>query len=763
MMIRTRVVLPVLLWPLLVSPAVANQMVSDADKTRKRVEYKENSIEEVVVTGEKVTRSLQDTASSVAVMTDAQIEDAALYDIEQVYDRMANVSTAFGNEGFSIRGINHNSITGGGNGGLASLHIDGAVMSSDALALGQKNLWDVEQIEVFRGPQSTNQGRNSLGGAVFIRTNNPAYHADGRYRLSYGTDNTYTASIAYGNGLIDDVLAYRIAIDDQSTDGAVNNAILDDDSIAEKSSRTFRGKLLFEPGEIKNLSVLTTLSYSENENGSNYVSLFDDSDNRVDPFDRKSYANVPTHRQVDQKIAIVDINYTINDIFSFTSITSWNESEYDRIDDATRDASGGLAARKRFEETETLTQEFRLSFDSGNVTGLVGAYYFESDNTQDIDDLLAENVRSTVLQLVPTISPGLIPFADAIASLYEDPFFITRAGRRGTETDNWAIFGNVDYHFNEFVTLFAGLRYDTEQVHNFSDERRNLGSSLPNPGVMAPPLNAVVSGINARINSVITVDSLNNKADYEAVLPKLGVTLNWAEDLSTSFTVQKAYRAGGSGTSNSGNFEYDPEFTTNYEFSLRSQWFDQRLTVNANVFYIDWKDQQVQVVEPIFQTDFVTVNAGKSELKGVELEITGRPTDRLEVFTSIGYTDTEFTRFPPNEQLNADGFKGNEFLASPPLTVAAGFGYSLTDTVYLQMDTNYQDSSYNDVANLLQDDSRTLINGKLTCQVSERIDLALVGRNLLDEDYIALSDVGADQVVWVGAPRMILLQLQGRW
>lgn len=125
-------------------------------------------LEEVIVRGEKVARSVQDTVSSVGVLTASDIEESSLYDIQQAYSRLANVTSAFNERGFTIRGINYNSVSGGGNGGLASFHIDGAVMSRRALALGQGNLWDMQQIEVFRGPQSTNQGRNSLAGAVFF-------------------------------------------------------------------------------------------------------------------------------------------------------------------------------------------------------------------------------------------------------------------------------------------------------------------------------------------------------------------------------------------------------------------------------------------------------------------------------------------------------------------------------------------------------------------------------------------------------------------
>jgi len=182
----------------------------------------------------------------------------------------------------------------------------------------------------------------------------------------------------------------------------------------------------------------------------------------------------------------------------------------------------------------------------------------------------------------------------------------------------------------------------------------------------------IITDINALLSSLIQAEDLNNDTDFSAFLPKIGITLNWADNLSTSFAVQQAYRAGGSGSSAAGNFEFDEEFTTNYDLSFRSQWFDNRLTVNANLFYVDWEDQQVQIIDQRPGSngiEVITINAGESSLKGFELDTNWIASDVLSLYANIGYTDTEFDSFDVEAFADiSNDLTGNEFNNAPKLT-----------------------------------------------------------------------------------------------
>lgn len=734
--------------------------------------------EEVVVIGEKIARSLQETVSSVAVVTADEIEKTAIYDIQDVFDRVANVNGAQGNEGFTIRGINDNEVSAGGSSGLASYYFDGAFIDRRGIQAGQKELWDIAQIEIFRGPQSTNQGRNTLAGSILVRSQDPTYEQEGKYRVSYGTDNTHALSFAYSNAIIADELAFRIAIDDQTTKGFINNVLLGDDEYGASSNTTVRGKLLYEPSAVEGLSILTTLSFSENESGDIFSSNIDGEGNSIDPFSNQVFANIEGIENVDQSIATTDINYEIDESWSFTSITSFNKTDFFRQDDDDRQSSGGDAARRRNEKTETFSQEFRFTFERDHFKGLIGVYYFDQDTDEQIDDLLGVELRETIVALTQPGLEGLIGesaefAAITISELYDDPFIIGRQGVRNQTIENYALFGNFEYDVNDFVTIFAGARFDNEEVFNQQIEVRPLLSELPDvddlvlPGELAlfsgAIANATIPLVNQAILDLSEFENLNGtRADYSAFLPKAGITLNWSDDLNTSFTAQRAYRAGGSGTNSFNTFEFDPEFTNTYEFSLRSDWFENRLIANANIFYTDWKDQQIEITEPDDPTgsDILTINAGESELKGGELEFNLFVNDELDLNASFGYVETEFTKFDENSIIN---LSGNEFNNAPKVTASFGLGYELLSSVRIQADVSYQDESYDNAENTTKNDARAIVNSKITYQYSSAIEIALVARNVFDRDYLLRDDAFGNNTVITGQPRTVLLQLQGKF
>jgi len=755
--------------------------------TISNVSHANEQIEEVVVRGEKVERSVQDTVSSVGVVTSVQLEEAAIYDIQDVFTRLANVNGASDNQGFTIRGINDSAVGAAGSSGLASFHIDGAFIGGSGIANGQRELWDVAQVEVFRGPQSTNQGRNSLAGAIFVRSKDPTYEPDGQYRIAFGEDNTRALSVAYGNALIDDQLAFRIAIDNQETDGYIRNQLLGDDEYGHSSNTTARLKTLFEPAAIDGLSILTTLSYSENEAGDNFSSAIDADGNAIDPLLNQVFANIEAFDDVNQTIATTELDYELSDRWSLTSISSFNETEFFRQDDDDRQAGGGPSRRGRVEITETFSQEFRFNFDSDKVKANLGLYYFNQDSDETIDDTQGTDSRSVIFQLA---EPGLVPLlgpsnatlaAASVAALYDEPFITSRDGVTQQDIENFAAFANVEYHVNDFVTVFAGARYDDESVINRRIEDRSLVSELPEisdlalPGGLAPFSSLIAGATIPTINQVILnltdFDELDSDADFSAFLPKAGVTLNWNDDLSTSFTVQRAYRAGGAGSSSVRNFTFDPEFTTNYDLSLRSRWLENRLTVNANLFYVDWTDQQVNLLDPLDPSalEVVVVNAASSSVKGAELEVNYKARSGLDLYANAGYVDTEFDDFPV-DQFATQGtlvstldFSGNEFTDAPNITFAAGFAYDLSNSLRLQSDLNYQQASFDDAQNTRENDSRTLVNSKLTYQYNDALEVSLVARNIFDREYLLRDVVLANNTAVVGEPRRVLLQLQGKF
>lgn len=181
------------------------------------------AVEAVIVTGEKASRSLQQTVASVAVTTAARIERENIQTFYDVVARTANMSETYGKTGFTIRGVSNMNVSGGGTGGLATVYVDGAALPIEAVYGGPLEMWDIGQVEVLRGPQSTLQGRNSLAGAVVITSANPTYTPQFRARIGLASGDERTVALAAGGPIVTDQLAFRAALEKKDSDGFVYN------------------------------------------------------------------------------------------------------------------------------------------------------------------------------------------------------------------------------------------------------------------------------------------------------------------------------------------------------------------------------------------------------------------------------------------------------------------------------------------------------------------------------------------------------------
>ncbi len=722
--LKQKKTLAILLASLLISPLSAEENVTQ--------------LEAITVTGEKTERSLQDTVSSVGVLTAEDLEDNRIVDINDAFERIVNISSNTGGEGFSIRGIR--------GAGLTSMYIDGAFISRRGVRVGQKKLWDVEQIEVFRGSQSTVQGRNALGGAVIIKTKDPTF--DWTTDLQFTADNlsSHGISLAFGGPLIENELAFRIAIDDQQSDGFISNPTLGDIDYNDSDNKLFRGKLLYKPAAFSDFSALLTVSHSENESGDDYVTTKDPAGNPIDPFKHKIFSNIDGFEDSDQDITTLELNYQLTSSLRLESVTSYNRNDYDRQDDDDRSASGGNNLRARDTETKAFSQELRLHFDRDRWHGLVGAYYF--DQTEDDQSTFTSTIDIPAL-LAGTPSAPLAPF-------YSSAFALSRDAAFDIDVQNWALFADLEFDVTEKISIFGGVRYDKEKQDLKNVQGLTALDSLP---AAAGPFAAQIAGTNAFLLTSIANQSADVKsdADFSAFLPKVGFTVNWDDDLSTSFTVQRGYRSGGTNISPGALNEFDPEYTTNYEIALRSLWLDNRLSVNANIFYIDWTDQQVGVEHPTLTNVFNTKNAGESTLYGAELEVVAQPMAGLDVYAGLGFVKTEYDKFI-NQSID---YSGNRFPAVPEWTASIGVTKRWTQGLILSADATYQDERYQSIKNTQKLDSRTIVNSRIGYEF-DNFAVSLFARNIFDDEYVTDIQSRTDAVK-VGEPRVIGIQLNGYW
>lgn len=225
----------------------------------------------IIVTGERIERSVRETPSSVAVLTEEELERLGGTDrLDEVLDFIPNVQLTSEGLGPSIRGQDSTGVLRdlpaflGGNRPRVALQLDGRTAGYWEFVFGTSPLWDAKQVEVFRSPQTTTQGRNSIAGAIFIRTNDPAYRWEGRARAIHASLDTWQGSAMISGPIVDDRLAFRLAADlrrARSSSDIVDSQVGADPDVDRYD--LFRFKLLAEPAALPGLRAVTTVVHSE--------------------------------------------------------------------------------------------------------------------------------------------------------------------------------------------------------------------------------------------------------------------------------------------------------------------------------------------------------------------------------------------------------------------------------------------------------------------------------------------------------------------
>lgn len=711
------------------------------------------SLQDIVIVGEKEGRTVAETVSSVGVVTGTDIENSTIIDINDAFERIANVSQRFGGEGITIRGISNGSVTAGGtfvDSPVITTYVDGAPLSPFALRVGPQSVWDVEQVEVLRGSQSTKQGRNSLAGAVVIKSKDPVYATDGAFRFGYGTQNSVVGSGVLNGVIVDDLIAVRAAVDYIATDGFNDNATLGLDDQAEVSELTLRGKVRFDPKILAGMTNVLTVSYSKNESG-------DDSLDATNPEARLTFGNVQGEEDLDQSIFALESILNISDTWSLKNFVNYNRARYNRLDDdnpslaasqwsftgfpginAGLNEIGNDELRQRTNLTETFTEEIRLHHDGKRLKGHAGFYFADIQEEDQRSFVGGFDSNAVGVPLVANIAPPGDPpiIVPVIPNIYPFRLAVSSPTDFSIQERNWALFGELSYDLTDLITVFGGLRYDTVR----KSTRFLTDTSVTNLPVAAGPAAPLITFINGQINANPAIRTTQGTTESEdsAYLPTGGITLNFSDDISLSAFAKRGYRAGGSALSNLLGipFTFDPEFTWDYEIALRSSFANNRITANANIFYTDWKDQQVAILTDVGGfTDLTVTNAASSELYGLELEIQAQVTEAFKAFTTVGYLQTEFLDFPTTDP--TINFAGNEFPFAPEWNIAAGGQYQFRNGIFVQADANYTSAVFTEAENDPETklDARTIFNGRIGFN-GDDFSVYAFATNIFDEVYL---------------------------
>ncbi|WP_025563633.1 TonB-dependent receptor [Psychromonas sp. SP041] len=628
----------------------------------------------MIVTGEKMDRDIKETTTAVTVIQGEDIDKTGEKTINDVVTQAPNVVTSgFGS--VNIRGVNGSGAATGfyairsGARQRVDTNVDGVSDAFTGYNFSGSGVWDVQQIEVLRGPQSTTQGENSIGGAVSVKTNDPTFTPEYAIRGGaeiYENGNVMKNVALMASGPITEELAYRFAFD--GTDGQ-SYITYDGDSIPvdpeDSTNLNFRGKLLWTPAFNEKLSVKLTGNY------------------------RKADGNYLNWANWDGGTGYEDETLTLGS--NYNEYLGRNYSYNTRIQDSD---VYNISSEIKYKFNSQVASSTLLSFNS--QTNIFDQY--PTEQTYNFKDKTSK--IESQLTFTPTHSK-VDGFVGIMAADRENTVSSESYSTEGkTEETRLGVFGEMNYYINDQFTVTAGARVQREKQH------REFSASY-------------------------VTNEIDNDIQDTYLLPKLAFTYSPVENTTFGLSVRQGYNSGGLGYYNYGGasevYTYESESVTAYEFSAKTA-FNQSTTINAAIFYNDYKDYQGI-------SDYKITNVDEAHTMGLEVELAHWLTDTLEVRPSIGLLKTKVD--------NDDTFGGNELSNAPDLNASLALTQYIGENLTLGADVTYVNEYYSDLDNT--EDYKAGDYAIVGANVDYAIgDLLISGyiTNLTDEDVVYLINGG---------------------
>ena len=592
--------------------------------------FAQEPIEEIVVTARYRQESLQEIPISITAFDSARIEAAGITDVHDFINLTPNF---FARETFrsgvtflTIRGI-----TTGQQGFAPISYIVDGVKASSLDAVNQGVLFDLERIEVLKGPQSALYGAGAIAGAVNVITKKPTDEFEGQVILGYAEGDDFTVRGSISGPIIADTLSFRLSGYYRNTDGLINTTTGDDLDFEEQGA--LRGRLLFTPNDTINLEL--RVAYSEIEAGAAKQESFHDA-TLLNTFNSQTQAQRgilgEENRDVLDLSAKIDIELPFA---TLTSISSYHEMDQDLYGSASWKRPPALGEPPVLSIFGPLLGENAVVPTTG--FGPMGPTGDIIDNFQDLVDdfeIFTQDIRLTSnaegrfrwaagfeyidREIINGLTVGTLNPQNTSLN------FVNQFDERNDEI--WGVYIHASLDITEDLELTISGRYDED---DYSTQLFN------------PVTGETISSLDENGNPVDKLSATDSKFQ-----PKVTLSYDWSENLHTYLTYSEGYRFGFFNTGNLTN----PEETKNYEFGFKSSLVDGRIILNGAVFYIDYSNQQLTSVtsRPPFR---LTTNIPESEILGFELETTFHITEDLALSGSVGYLDTEISEL--NTKLDA--------------------------------------------------------------------------------------------------------------
>jgi iron complex outermembrane recepter protein len=663
-----------------------------------RAQASDDAIDEIVVTSRYRAERLSDIPDSITPFT---VDDIERYRIERI-NRVASLTPNLrfsddqevGVSTLVIRGVSQNRGTGQP---PVSFRIDGVSATNNLLTT--QDMFDIESVDVLRGPQGALYGRNAIGGAILVSTRQPTATPEFGLRFTAAEGSDYMLAGSASGPVSGETVLGRFSFRLQDREGQLRNAYLDNALVDYKKSSAFRGKLVIAPSD--KLTVDLRAQYVDQDGGSGYFMPGSDFFLPLPPPNPPIVVDVPEYEIQSNKLGksfvkaselAAKIDYdmgwaTLTSITSFTDVDSGNDQD---LDQTFVEAIDILV----IDDSQTLAQEFRLvSDDDRTLRWVAGVSYFTQDR-----------FRSLGTTFLGTVVP---PAAQDL------------------ELEDFAVFGNLSYDISDDLEFTLAFRWDEETPRDLTQGRSETFSEFQPKASLAYRFHEGVLGY-------VTVGKGFRAGGFNNVAP-------------------------------GSNFPpgFDEESLVSYETGLKASAYGGRLRSAVSLFFIEYTDMQYFLFDQTGTQ--ANINVRKSEIAGGELELTAQPTDSFLVNFGFAFTNSEILEYEevPGVLVPASDVIGREVPGAPIVSANLALQYtaSLSNGMDLvtRLDYEHRGKTYWTLDNLDTQDSYNLTNLSIALE-RERWSARLYVNNLFDEEYIewffARRFIGLPaDIAWPSKPR----------
>ncbi|MHA7817480.1 MAG: TonB-dependent receptor [Pseudohaliea sp.] len=673
-------------------------------------------LEEVVVTATKRSTSLQDIAGGASVIGGEDVGPGGIENVRDMAAAVPNLSIGdqFGFARVFMRGIGMTSIDIGGEGSVSFLQ-DGAIIPRPAAQL--VGMFDLEQVEVLRGPQGTLYGRGATAGAINLVTAKPGDELGGYLTATGGNYGLMTFQGAVDLPL-GDAWALRLATKIEERDGYGENLFSGED-VDDRSAQAYRGTLAYD-GDGAVSGALSFQYYEEDDRNFafHYFGPSQGTAGGVPPavpvlggqtvfdvggdfYDINSDQEALNER--DGYLANLLLDFELSDRMSLRSVTSLQDLDRFLRDDLDSTDADLFGRNDYTEQSESFGQEFTLNVDGDRMDLLAGVMYFE----EELYGQVLVPLNNVCFLLAPALCGT--PVGDALNSgRYEQ--------NGDVDITAYAAYAEVTWDLSDALTLIAGVRYNYE-------EREGTGTF--------------------RFDAAGLDVNTDQDADWDDITPRITLQYRPTDELMLYATYNQAFK---SGVINTGSVSppLDPETVDAWEVGLKGGSADGALSYSLIGFWYDYQDLQISFVDET--STVTTVNAAEAENYGLELELAGELGGGFSADFYGTYLSAEYKEFFNGDYAN--GFEiadlsGNTLPNAPEYTARLGINYETEAAgglLRVRGEAYWQDEIFFTEWNRADayQDSYTLLNASIDyAPPGGDWLLSLWGRNLGDEEIIS--------------------------